>query len=118
MFIDIDNINSLARAAESFLPSTEEAGAFLLEIAEEASDWHGDDDIDDVAHHIADGAVYRLESRGTFGKWHVFVDLGAYCEDVSLFSQTSMDKQADVALYQIAQRLAYAILSKREAVEA
>lgn len=113
--IDTNSTSEIVRAADCHYPTSTEAEAFLLEVADEAREWDGDPE--DAYHEIADGAVYRLESRGTAGKWQVFVELGAYTEDVSDFGPMDMDRQANVALYQIAERLAYAILSERELQE-
>lgn len=106
---DITNVTALANAADCEAPATAQGAEFLRDIAQDAYDGEGD------PHQIAEGAVYRLESTGTFWKWQVFVDLQAYREDVSGYGIVDdMDRLANAALYEIAQRLASAVLTQRE----
>lgn len=63
----------------------------------------------DMASEIADNAVPVY----THQRWRMFVDLGAYNEDLTDFGGpvANMTENAGVALYIIAERLAYSILS-------
>lgn len=67
----------------------------------------GDADRHDVIHSIADGAV----SIYTHAKWKQFVDLCAYQEDLDELggSTGNLDKDADCALFLIAERLGAAL---------
>lgn len=72
------------------------------------------DDLRDKVGEILDGVVdYR-----TWQKWQQFVDLAAWQEEPedseAGWGTTEMDKMADSALYQIADRAAYALISAWE----
>lgn len=72
-----------------------------------------DDDHHDALHDLADSAVPIY----THEMWSTFVDLAAYTEDVSELSaeDTSMNRQAAIALYMIAERLAFALIEAEKA---
>ncbi len=66
-------------------------------------------DASDLAHEIADGCVPVY----THERWRVFCDLAAYQEDLSDFGTPhDLTEAAGFALYQIAYRLAHAILER------
>lgn len=110
--------NWLATDADCASPdNAESAGAeFLvrvrddtLDLLERDDDWHRDTiDDDGSVHEIADGAP----SIYTHTLWKQFVDLAAYFEDPELGEwPDDLNKVAGVALYQIAERLAWAIIN-------
>lgn len=83
--------------------------AFLQNVASatiEACEYAGAWDPDD-AHEIADGAVPVYTGE----MWRTFVDLAAWVEDLDELggSTGDMTRDASVALYLIASRLAYAV---------
>lgn len=108
------NAWSLAVAAECASPDTLESpgAAFLLSVQDAVNDYDECPD-DDAIHEIADGApdVY------THKRWQEFVDLAAYSEDLSEWGPIDPDDLeravAGVALYQIAERLARALIEER-----
>lgn len=94
--------------AEGFLRSVVSNLAEAVEYADDGFDWG------DLTHEVADGCVPIY----TQDIWSTFVGCRAWNEDPSeLCSQedTSMEKQAQVALFLIAERLCDALL--REAQE-
>lgn len=126
------NAYNLAAMAECGSPdSPDSAGAVFLtsvrdrvvELIEECDDWHDiatSDRLEDLdysggVHSIADEApdVY------TYTRWSEFVDLQAYQEDVNELGEVDGDdltrSVAGVALYMIAERLAWELI--REVAE-
>lgn len=85
----------------------------LMRLAADPSDVGWVDD-DGRVHEIADGAP----SVYTYRRWAQFVDLAAFTEDTTDLAGENADvtSLAGIALYQIAERLAYALLT--EAAEA
>jgi len=65
---------------------------------------------DDAAHEIADGAVPVY----THERWTTFVDLCAWAEDITDYQDPDgdMTDAAGIALYQIAARLANALIEE------
>lgn len=119
------NAFQLALRADCSSPdSTESAGArFLLSVQDAVNeqwdnnhaDWREDQPSDstwwnDLVHEIADAApdVY------TYKKWCEFVDLGAWQEDLSDYGpmEDDVDRIGSIALYVIAERLAYALFEE------
>lgn len=110
-------VYSLASIAHCGSPdSSSSPGAlFLYDVAEavaesiEEGDWG-----DDEPARIADEAAYSAEARGTHKKWRIFIDLAAYQEDPSELGAdaSDMSKAADVCLYMIAERLAFALAER------
>lgn len=104
-----DKLNAyhLARLAETYSPdSLESPGAhFLASVADAFEEYERDAD-GDWLHEAADGAVPIY----THERWQVFVDLGAYNEDISDLGATGDATQdAAIALYMIAERLLSAL---------
>jgi hypothetical protein len=94
---------------------------FLSAVAdEEYEQWYAcgpDIDETDAAHEIADGAVPAY----THDMWRTFVDLAAYNETDehglmadALTSGDDIGKVAAIALYQIAERLVYALIAEHK----
>lgn len=120
------NAYELANMADVASPdSSESQGAlFLLDILSDVNEFTADAlqgaDLGDEAHTIADEAVYRLESRGTYRKWAAFCDLAAWQEDPSDLGYESfsdLNEGADVCLFMIADRLAMTLLEELAAEE-
>ena len=114
------NVWELARMADCASPDDEHSpGADLLlgvqvDMAERFA-WAADNDAvvdDDAAHEVADGAVPVY----THERWQAFVDLCAYQEDITDYGTDAADmtEAAGVALYCIAERLAFTLLEEEE----
>ncbi len=102
-------IYTLARMAECYDPDslTSPGGRWLQIVESAASDLADYDDQEDGMHEVADSLVpiYAAEV------WAVFVDLGAYQQDVDDYGPiTDMEKGAQIALYMIAETLLRAVL--------
>lgn len=114
------NVWELARMADCASPDDEHSpGAdFLLGVQADMAErfaWAADNDevVDgDVVSEVADGAVPVY----THPRWQVFVDLCAYQEDIRDYGTDAADmtEAAGVALYCIAERLAFALLWEEE----
>lgn len=91
-------------AGARFLRSVEDDCRDRLEDGDEI------DDVGDVAHEVADGAVPVY----THERWSVFVDLAAYTEDLDELGgePSDMTEAAGWALYLIGRRLAEALLEQ------
>jgi hypothetical protein len=91
--------------------SVDSAGAaWLVRVARDAEEL-----AEDQGDDLTDGIAERADSNVpiyTHELWSIFVDLGAYQEDVSelIGAGTDMEKMAQVALYMIAERLLSALL--------
>jgi hypothetical protein len=84
---------------------------FLERVESNIIERRGEGSLDeDSIHELADSAVPIY----THERWQVFVDLGAYQEDVSEIGASSEDltQCAAVALYLIADRLARALMDE------
>ena len=113
------NAYVLASMAECLTPDSHESpGAEFLtstvEALAESVRWDaendGGQDIGDMIHEIADGAVPIYTRK----MWETFTDLGAYQEGTNELEDASadMDQRARVALYMIAERLCFAIVTE------
>ena len=118
---DFQNPYILARLADCATPDNPNSpgAAFLLEVAADyarAVDDRPDTDPDDLPFTIADEACYRLESRGTHGLILAAVDLCAYREDVSDYTEPTTDAHhlLQTGLYVIAARLVHALQTETE----
>lgn len=107
------SLYELVKLAECGTPdSATSAGALFLESVRDslAEALEFDEVNDRMIHEIADGApdVY------THQRWREFVDLCAYHEDIEgyMSSDSTMTDRAGVALYQIAERLVYALVKE------
>lgn len=106
----------LARLADCLDPDAPDSpGArFLERVAADYREAIADEtyDADDSPHEIADNAVPVY----THDRWQVFVDLGAYQEDVTELGATGDDLTgcAADALYMIADRLVRALHDENE----
>lgn len=82
------------------------------EAIEWAKDHDEDMDTSDMAHDIADNAVPIY----AYAKWLTFVDLAAWQEDLTDWNAERHDEPLDhlsnIALYQIAERLAMVLFSE------
>jgi hypothetical protein len=106
---DCGDPDSRESAGMEFLTSVRDAVVEGIEDGTFVSDGDGSSDNDNGAvHQIADNApdVY------THTRWKEFVDLAAYLEEPEISDAWPEDltEAAGVALYQIAERLVYAIL--------
>lgn len=100
------------------------AAQWLDDIRDDAAEAMDDRDFDldkfkdESISEMADQAVFNfnLESRGTYRKWCVFTELGAWNEDLDELGgmPDSMNKGADYALYLIATRLLLTIAGEIE----
>ena len=120
---DFQNPYILARLADCATPDNPSSpgAAFLLDVADAYGDARGnaDDgsaDTDDLPFTIADEACYRLESRGTHGLILAAVDLCAYREDVSDYTEPTTDAHhlLQTGLYVIAARLVHALQTETD----
>ena len=111
------NANQLAGLADCTCPDGPDSpGArFLMLVADSVAeameyDTDGVDDAYDMANEAADGCVPIY----THPMWQTFVDLEAFKEDVSDIAQsdTDMENMARIALYQIGERLALALIEE------
>lgn len=119
MTTDTHTVWELARLAGCMDPDNAESpGArFLSRVADDyreaiADEWYDDDS----PHEIADSAVPVY----THERWQVFVDLGAYQEDISEYGDdygADLTGAAAVALYMIAERLVYALAQEDETTD-
>ena len=113
----------LSRLAECAQPETDKGRDFLRGVADglverveysEPSDTGDVDDLRDLSSEAADGAIPVY----THQKWAVFVDCGAYSENVSDLVHGKRDLTgndvAKAALYQIADRLWHALAEEYE----
>ena len=114
---DTRNQNQLADLADCACPDNDGSpGArFLALVADSAAeameyDTDNDNDATDMANEAADGCVPTY----TYDLWTTFVDLAAWQEDVTEFAQsdTDMESMARIALYQIGERLALALIEE------
>jgi hypothetical protein len=106
----------LSRLAEVTDPDSDvsEGAKFLSRVRDDVVSYWADQDSygdpDDVAHEIADGCVPVY----THNRWLTVVDLCAYQEDVSELAGDSgsmgMTELAGIALYQVAERLFWALV--------
>ena len=120
-----NNAHELAYMASVTSPdsATSPGADFLLSVQDSVNEaWSYNNDEpgpygwDDTAHEIADSAVpiYTYQKRLTF------TDLAAWQEDLSEWEQPGqdMDQLSSLALYMIAERLAYALFEElAESVE-
>lgn len=125
MKVDTETHNAyqLARLAECTDPDSLESDGsrWLLRVASDIPDLMESDDPEDTVHEYADGAVPHM----THERWKIFVDLGAYSEDLSELdfeydadnSQADLTGAAGVALYMIADRLLRALISEAKVAE-
>ena len=111
----------LSRLADCATPDNPNSpgAAFLLEVADDyrrAAEERPDTDPEDLPHEIADQACYRLESRGSHGFILAAVDLCAYREDVSEYTEPTTDahRLLTLGLYVIAERLVQALQTETE----
>ena len=118
---DYANPYLLSRLADCATPDNPNSpgAAFLLEVADDfrrAADERPDTDPDDLPHEIADEACYRLESRGTHGLILAAVDLCAYREDVTDYTEPTHDahRLLTIGLYVIASNLIHALQTENE----
>lgn len=118
------NAYELAGLAECSSPNeVTSPGAEWLELIQTSvEEWYADDDedgrdIEDAVFEMADSLVPIY----THQRWEVFTDLAAYQEEVldSLLyddEQVDMTKLAGVALYQLAERLIWALVAEKVGV--
>ena len=103
---DCASPDSLESEGAEFLARVRDGAVELLK---RADDWHPDTINDDGSvHEIADGAP----SVYTHTLWKQFVDLAAYTEEPESGEwPDDLNQVAGVALYQIAERLVWAIIN-------
>ena len=114
------NVWELARMADCASPDDEHSpgATFLLGVQADMAErvaWAADNDEvvdEDVVSEVAGGAVPVY----THELWQAFVDLCAYAEDISDYGTDAADMTATagVALYCIAERLAFALRAEEE----
>ncbi len=114
------NVWELAQMADCASPDDEHSpgATFLLRVQDDMAErftWAADNDEvvdEDAAHEVADSAVPVY----THQRWQVFGDLCAYQEDITDYRTDAADMTATagVALYLIAERLAFALLEEEE----
>lgn len=118
MTTDTHTVYQLARLADCMDPdSTLSPGGLFLDRIRDAyleavaDEWYDGDS----PRELADSAVPVY----THERWQVFVDLGAYQEDVTELGATGDDltQCAAVALYMIAERLVYALAQEDETTD-
>ena len=113
------NAYVLASMAECSTPDSHESdgAGFLTSTVEalaESVRWDrendGGQDIGDIIAETADGSVPVYTGR----LWDAFVDLGAYQQDITELVDASadMDQGARLALYVIAERLCWAVVTE------
>lgn len=105
------SVNELAGMADVVSPdsATSPGGEWLDLVARSMDDLAGYDDIEEGITEIADGCVPIY----THNRWQVYVDLGAYTEDVTEFGPIEdMEQAAGIALYLIAERLLTALIDE------
>lgn len=116
---DLTNPYVLSYLADCAGPDNKQSpgSAFLLEVAADAQEADPEQDPADEARRIADEAVYRQESRGTYSMILAAVDICAYQEDIEDVQAPTTDAVdlLRAGLYMIAERLASTILQKQSA---
>lgn len=104
---DCGSPDSLESAGMAFLTSVRDAVVEGIEDGTFEPDGDGRDDDNGAVHAIADGAP----SIYTHTLWKQFVDLCAYQEEPEFGEwPDDLEKAGGIALFQIAERLVYAIL--------
>lgn len=106
---DCGSPDSLDSAGMAFLTSVRDAVVEAIEAGTFDPDDDSRDNDNGEVHQIADNApdVY------THARWKEFVDLAAYQEDPEMGEwPDDLTETAGVALYQIAERLVYGLLSE------
>lgn len=104
--------------------SPRSAGAqFLMDIRDAVIEGIKDETFTPGGEHDYNGAVHQIADNApdvhTYPKWQQFIDLAAWEEDleISLDAGLTMDEMASLALCNIAQRLAGAILAEFDQLE-
>ena len=103
----------LARMASCADPDHQDSpGAhWLTTVADSAKEVTNEDEVSETADSVV--PIYTVE------RWRVFVDLGAWEEDVTELGADASDltQCAAIALYQIAERLLTAVVEARDDAE-
>lgn len=115
-------VYSIAHAADVYLPDSDNSpGAEWLRTLRDAAvetfdlDDNGGEVSDTVSQMLAENEGDAPYVIGTHRAWSVFVDLGAYNEDLTDLGYESipandLSKAVDLALYQVAERVLYGAL--------
>jgi hypothetical protein len=111
---DVTTPDSLESHGSTFLLAVQDA------VHEAIEDADGDTTADDLRDNVAE-MINGLVPIYTYQKWMTFVDLAAWQEDAQemigedvVKVDAALDQLSDVALYQIADRLAYRIIEAWE----
>lgn len=113
--LDHCSMGWLTTGADAQFPDSKQAESFLdgvlYSVIDRADDLLDEsNDRSDITHEIADSAVPIY----TYDLWKCFVDLGAYNGDMDDLggAGNDMTKNAQVCLYMMAERLAYALVDE------